>query len=141
MGGVEERVWASLLDDQLVVLNHGVAEETAAGFVEFWAAFLGVGACEFDFEVFSDMNGPDTGVAEMFERVLYGFTLGIEHGAFRSDRDFSFHPEIGVGTANGCDLEDGMAGGEFKIPGKEGGKVRVGASLGVRRRRQRRFRR
>ena len=132
-----------LFDNQLIVLNHGVAEETAACFVEFWAAFLGVGACEFDFEVFSDMNGPDTGVAEMFERVLYGFTLGIEHGAFGSDRDFSFHPEIGVGTANGCDLEDGMAGGEFKIPGQRGGAGRVsdGASRGVRRRRRRRFRR
>jgi hypothetical protein len=50
-----------------------------------------IGTIQLDFQVFADMNRPDPGVAHVFQCVLHGFALRIEHGFFRRDDDFCLH--------------------------------------------------
>jgi hypothetical protein len=62
-----------------------------AGVVDLLAPGFLIGAGKLDFEVFTDMHGPDALVAHVFEGVLHGFALRIEDRLFGSDNDFCFH--------------------------------------------------
>ena len=75
---------------QPVILDDRVAEEFVAGLVDLFAQrFLVAG--DFDFQVFADVDGADALVTHVFEGVLDGFALRVEHGFLRRDDDFCFH--------------------------------------------------
>ena len=51
-----------------------------------------VAASEFEFQILAHTNGANPGVAHVFQRVLDGFALRVQHGFFWRNYDFRFHP-------------------------------------------------
>lgn len=81
-------------DFDLKIFNDRVGQEFAAGSFDFLAGLVLVCPGEFDFEILADVHGGDSLIAHVFQRVLHGFTLGIEDSFFRCDYDFRFHDEL-----------------------------------------------
>jgi len=50
-----------------------------------------VGGFELDLEVFAHVHGLDALVTHVFQRVLNGLSLRIDHGLFRGDDNSGFH--------------------------------------------------
>src|SRR5947207_15898495 len=48
-------------------------------------------AIEFDFEIFADVDGADSLVAHVFQGVLHGFALWVQHCLFGRNNYFCFH--------------------------------------------------
>jgi hypothetical protein len=80
-----------LFDFETVVFDDGVAEDFVAGFVDLFAPGFFVGIGEFDFEVFSDVDGADAFVTHVLQGALDGLPLGVHDGLFWSDDYFCFH--------------------------------------------------
>src|SRR6185436_20813204 len=99
-----EKITFSSLDFKAVILNYRVGEEAVAGIVNLFPCVFFVGAIEFDFEIFTDVDGTDSMVAHMFEGALNGLSLGIEDCLFRRDNDLGFYSidfEHRMSTGNG----------------------------------------
>lgn len=76
---------------EMVIFYHRVAEKLVARFVNLSSRSLPVGAVQLDFQVFTDVDRVDAPIAQLFQGVLDGFTLGINDGLLRGNDDFGFH--------------------------------------------------
>ena len=77
---------------QFVIFDDGVAQKLVSRVVKraLRGSLVRAGR-EVNFDVFADVDAGDAVVAHMFERVLDGFALRINHGLFWCDDDFCFH--------------------------------------------------
>ena len=82
-------------DFQSVIFNHRVAQKPLARFVELAACDCLIGPIQLDLQIFAHVYGIDAVIAHVFEGVLDGFSLRIDHSLFRSDDDFGFHVKAG----------------------------------------------
>ena len=62
-----------------------------AGIIDLLASVVFIRAIQLDLEIFPDVHGADSLVSHMFERVLHGLTLWIEHRLFGCNDDLGFH--------------------------------------------------
>src|SRR3954471_7398380 len=74
-----------------IIFNHRVAENLVAGFVNLFASQFFIGAREFDFHVFANVNGTDISITHVCEGVLDGFALRIQDRFFWSHNYLCFH--------------------------------------------------
>jgi hypothetical protein len=61
------------------------------GFIERFVRGFFVVALQFDFQIFSDMDGFDAGVSQMFKGFQNSDALRVNDGFFGCDDDFGFH--------------------------------------------------
>ena len=79
----------------MVILDHGVAEESEARFIQLFFGSIFVAMGQLDLKILAHMHTLNAAVSQMFERILDGFALRIEHGLFRGHHDLSFHRSVG----------------------------------------------
>src|SRR5438046_3021576 len=74
-----------------VILNDRVTKEFVRRLVQLLPSGFFVGAVQFDLEIFTHVHGFDAAIAHVFERVLHGLALRIEHRFFGRNNNFGFH--------------------------------------------------
>jgi len=80
-----------LFDLELVILDDRVAQEPVAGFVDAFAPGFLVAVGQLDFHVFAHAHRANAFVAHVFEGVLDGFALRVEHGFLWCYDNLGFH--------------------------------------------------
>jgi len=83
------------LDVDLIILDDRVAQELVTRLIHPLARTVLVRAAQVDLDIFADVDRGDALVTHLFQGVLDGLALGIDHGLFRSDDDFRFHAWAG----------------------------------------------
>ena len=85
-----------LFNFQFVIFDDRIAQEFVRRIVQGFLrrGLVGAGG-EVNFDVFTDMDAGDTGVAHVFEGGLNGFALRIKDGFLWGDDDFCFHARAG----------------------------------------------
>jgi len=80
-----------LLNFKPVILDHRIAQNLVASLVDLFARTLLVLLGQFNFQILSDADRANAGVAHVRQSALDGFSLRVKHGLFWCDDDLSFH--------------------------------------------------
>jgi hypothetical protein len=72
------------------ILDHWIAQDFEAGIVQLASGGCAI-AGQFDFQVFSDVDGTDALITHLFQGSLHGLSLRIDHRFFRRNRYLCFH--------------------------------------------------